>query len=285
MSRLFTFVIHGVTVQLRVDPPELIALAEGLYSACQPRVEDCAPDAPAQIAWENRKPGQTTLVFRGTPVLQATTEAELYFQSEHMLNQMFTIRLDRLLHVHAAAVVTPDGGAWLVCGPSRAGKTSLTLALLLHGWQWLSDEFVFFDPNNLANALGFRRNFNLKEPSFPLFPETASLPHNREFFSHARQTRIRFIDPTDLSPNGWRESAPLSGILLPRFDDQITAPQLERKDSLEAVQVLLGETACWQPWALQFLSRICQELPVLEFAYNHPRHIEPLVEEIQRNSS
>jgi hypothetical protein len=42
--------------------------------------------------------------------------------------------------VHAAAVVDPDGGAWLLAGDSGSGKSTLAWVLVRHGWSLLGDD-------------------------------------------------------------------------------------------------------------------------------------------------
>ncbi len=50
-------------------------------------------------------------------------------------------RIDRAL-MHAAAVVPPDGDAWILVGDSHSGKTTTTMNLMISGWQYLSDDHV-----------------------------------------------------------------------------------------------------------------------------------------------
>jgi hypothetical protein len=50
-------------------------------------------------------------------------------------------RLGRAL-VHAAAVVAPGGGAWLLVGDTHAGKSTTTATLVQAGWGWMADDQV-----------------------------------------------------------------------------------------------------------------------------------------------
>lgn len=276
MSRLFTYSIQNITLHLRVDAPALFQLAACLHSSSCREVKDCSSDTTAEIVWDTNTNGQCTLTLDGQPEADTVTEAALFFLSEHRLTQLFAERLQHLLQLHAATVVDPHGQAWLICGPSRAGKTSLTLAFILSGWRWLSDEYALFAQNDPSTVLGFPRNFNLKETSFPVFPETSGQPHAVEFFSTGRQLRIRFLDPLDLAPGSWQAQAPLKGLILPRWEGNVGQPAIRQISGITAAQVLLGETACWQPWALENITRICREVPVLEFIYSNPRDVAPL---------
>lgn len=51
-------------------------------------------------------------------------------------------RSQRLLVLHAGAVIHPDGGVVVLAGRSGAGKSTLTAALVQAGWGYLTDEAI-----------------------------------------------------------------------------------------------------------------------------------------------
>ena len=55
-----------------------------------------------------------------------------------------------LLH---AAALEHDGGAYVFAGPSGAGKTTLTLALMARGWRLLTEEMVLIDRELAVHGL------------------------------------------------------------------------------------------------------------------------------------
>jgi hypothetical protein len=64
--------------------------------------------------------------------------------------------------VHAAAVVAPSGGAWLLVGDSHAGKSTTVATLSLAGWRYLSDDqVVVAERDGMLRVEGWRRAFNL----------------------------------------------------------------------------------------------------------------------------
>ena len=64
--------------------------------------------------------------------------------------------------VHAAAVVAPSGGAWLLVGDSHAGKSTTVATLALAGWRYLSDDqVVVAERDRMLRVEGWRRAFNL----------------------------------------------------------------------------------------------------------------------------
>ena len=71
------------------------------------------------------------------------------FELPHILANTYTLfplllllRSRRVYHLHAAAVLSPDDGLWLLCGSQRSGKTTLASALGLAGWRPLSDDSI-----------------------------------------------------------------------------------------------------------------------------------------------
>lgn len=57
---------------------------------------------------------------------------------------MLADHCDRYGVFHGGAVVS-KGIAWVLCGPSNAGKSSLSVAALKRGYQYYTDEFVITD--------------------------------------------------------------------------------------------------------------------------------------------
>jgi hypothetical protein len=78
------------------------------------------------------------------------------------------LRARELFYVHAG-VVTVDEKAIVIPGLSRAGKSTLVLALLLSGARYLSDELLVFDPQK-GRALPFLRSLKLRPVCLPSFP-------------------------------------------------------------------------------------------------------------------
>ena len=68
--------------------------------------------------------------------------------------------------VHAAAVVGPDGAAWLLAGDARSGKSTTCATLASAGWGYLSDDQVVLSPcGDEVEVEGWLRPFHLdREP-------------------------------------------------------------------------------------------------------------------------
>ncbi|GEM_PF-2078987 len=279
MSRIQHYANLDAAVRFRIDDPKLEPLASDLHTAALERTEDATPETPADLAWTAAGNGLVQISLAGTPWESPLAETEAFFQSENLITRLFCSKLEARLQLHAAAVATPAGNAWLICGPSRAGKTSLTIAYMLEGWNWLSDELILVEADAPRLLKGFRRNFNLKEPSWKNFPETADLPHRQESWSGHHQANIRFIDPASLRPDAFRAEASLAGILLPRYSPTATPPSLHRVEGLAATQAILPEVSDPSAFLLATIANWIRDLPVFQVIYQDPRTVPAAVRE------
>lgn len=116
---------------------------------------------------------------------------------------MLLTRLRRAL-VHAAAVVAPGGGAWLLPASTFSGKSTTCATLIRGGWNYLSDDQVVLGegPGGEVRAEGWPRPFHLDRG----YTEGIS-----------RGVRSR-VDPGGLGPGRWQRSAPVAGLLFPRVE-------------------------------------------------------------------
>jgi len=139
-------------------------------------------------------------------------------------------RLERAL-VHAAAVVAPGGGAWLLPGGSFNGKTSTCSTLIRGGWSYLCDDHAVLgaDAGGGVRAEGWPRPFHL---------DVGYLAGRSE----GVRTRV---DPDALAPGAWRRAAPVAGLLFPRVDADLPT-RLSRLHPAAALGRLVAES----PWLL-----------------------------------
>lgn len=73
--------------------------------------------------------------------------------------------------LHAAAMASTDGTVTLLAGGSGAGKTTLALALLRHGWAFLADDTVFLGAGEPGpTVLGFADEVDVGGGTADLLP-------------------------------------------------------------------------------------------------------------------
>jgi hypothetical protein len=159
-------------------------------------------------------------------------------------------RMGRAL-VHAAAVVAPDGGTWLLVGDTHSGKTTTTVNLLNAGWRYVSDDHVVLGraANGRVMVEGWPRRFHLDEGW------AAGTPG---------QLRAE-VDPRDRWPGSWLRSAPLAGILAPR----VAAAEPTRLAPLPAADALAALIR-QSPWLLADRAAAPAVLALLQSAAGLP---------------
>ncbi len=159
-------------------------------------------------------------------------------------------RMDRAL-AHAAAVVGPDGRAWLLVGDSHAGKTTTSANLLQAGWRYVSDDQVvlYRAPGGGLGVEGWPRPFHLDEGW-----EGGAPLHRRGS-----------TDPRERWPGRWTRTAPLAGLLFPRVEaDRPTARA--RLPASDALARLLRQS----PWLLADRGAAARVLLLLQEAASLP---------------
>lgn len=161
-------------------------------------------------------------------------------------------RMGRAL-VHAASIVAPDGGAWLLTGDAHAGKSTTTVNLISAGWRFVSDDNVilFRDAEGTLAVEGWPRRFHLDEGW-----ETGEPLHRRGE-----------VDPHERWPGQWLRTAPLAGLLFPRVAAQFPT----QREPLAASQAL-GGLMRQSPWLLADRGAAPGVLSLLRAACEHPSH-------------
>lgn len=167
-----------------------------------------------------------------------TGEGDLY----SMLTITAALLLGRLgrTPVHAGAVSAPGGGALLLAGDARAGKSTTCVNLIAAGWDYLSDDQIvlYRDPEHGTAGAGGRhailvegwpRTFHLDEG----WGEGIATGNRRDF------------EPGSLGAGRWRRTATLEGVLFPVVQaDRPT--RLTTITAADALARLLRQT----PWLL-----------------------------------
>lgn len=162
------FVILGVPVVIHSASCEIIDRAEICYSALP---QHDAADQDCVQADVNMSPeGWTVRVSGRSPVVAEGFLAAIRTLNHELLHGLM-LRCQNLFYVHAG-VVAIDGEALILPGLSRAGKSTLVLALLQQGAEFLSDELLVFDPDNRV-LLPFPRAVKVRDECVGYFPDLA----------------------------------------------------------------------------------------------------------------
>jgi hypothetical protein len=161
-------------------------------------------------------------------------------------------RMHRAL-VHAAAVVAPDGGAWLLAGDTHAGKSTTSVNLIEAGWRFVSDDHVvlFHGADGRPWVEGWPRRFHLDEG----WADGAPVHRRGEVDPHARW------------PGRWLRTAPLAGLLFPRVEADLPTA-ISPFPAADALAGLLRQS----PWLLADRACAAEVLGFLRAACERPAH-------------
>lgn len=196
------------TLGLCLEPPHDLELGPelraNLLATCQPedRESDSAPPGPLlrlcgpPHAW--RLFGNGQLLEHGQS-REAALLAVLRELIEHGCRAA-----NRLLVVHGAGLVGPDGSGLLLIGPGGSGKTTLAAALNAKGWPMLHDDVVPVDLD--GRLLGLGLPITLKAGSWPVLeslrPDLQDAPIRQRFGQSVRLLRPHGQPPTKPVPTG-----------------------------------------------------------------------------------
>ena len=163
-----------------------------------------------------------------------------------------------LYDLHAAALIEPESGCcFLFPGPSRSGKTSLSLRLAASGWHYLSDDVVVMSEGEEGvEARGLRRPFQTSDDSLvghelPRLDDAliAMIPNDSE---------KRSLDPEILFPGQFAPSAHPGVLCFPVITGECQS-RLEQTPKAEAMMRLI--VMC--PWSNYDSSAAREHLRVL----------------------
>lgn len=162
-------------------------------------------------------------------------------------------RMHRAL-AHAAAVVAPNGGAWLLAGDTHAGKSTTVVNLIEAGWRFVSDDHVvlFGDGDGRIGVEGWPRCFHLDQG----WGEDGDPLHRRGE-----------VDPHRRWPGRWQRTAPLAGLIFPRVEANLPT-ELSPFPAAEALAGLMRQS----PWLLADGACAAEVLAFLRAACERPAY-------------
>jgi hypothetical protein len=180
------------------------------------------------------------------------------------------------LFLHAG-VASRDGQAVLVPATMEHGKSSLILALLLQGFDYLSDELGALDPVT-ARALPFPKRITLEQDSLRFFPGLEDRLADRVGLS--AQLPQRYVRPEDVGVRAGGPS-PVRWLVFPTLDWN-GAPRLSSLRRAEAVERMAAN--CFNLYRHQdagvlLLGRLAKEAEAFRLDGGSPRERAALLAE------
>ncbi len=178
------------------------------------------------------------------------TEAVRALNHELLMSVM--LRASELFYVHAA-VVERRGCGIVLPGLSRAGKSTLALALLLEGARFLSDELLAFDwTRGVARA--FPRAIKIRDECAGYFPELAG---RFQGSGEGRFLPFEALSDRKSGPDLLVEEAPVGAVIVPRWSES-EAPSLEPITRGEALLALASSSLNFGTHRTRSVDRLAQ---------------------------
>ncbi len=245
---------------VRSTEPEVGAYLDRVLSALRCGDEGEAPDVWYSITHGNTDPeGTTTLHFGSELVVRAHSTA---FAIETMLwhlNGATEDRAEPFVVLHAAGVAL-DGAGAIISGPSGAGKTTLTAALVRAGFGYLTDEALAIDPGS-GLLQPYPKALSIKKGSWELLPDLRPPPSDLS-------PRVWHVAPTDIRPDAVAGPTPPSLVLLlspSGPDEEANGPGMQEVRRAEALVELFRQSfrSSEPPQALRVLADAVEKMCLL----------------------
>lgn len=133
-----------------------------------------------------------------------------------------------------AALLSRNGQGVLICGDPGAGKTTLSVSLLLAGFGYHSDDIVWIGEGGEAVGAPFAPA--IKAGSWPLLEEMASGAATSEIYLRSDGQRVKYLSPPSAAAQ-----APLRiGSILLLARNGGSAPRVETVTPLEVLTAVLN---------------------------------------------
>ena len=197
----------------------------------------------------------------GRIVGQSSSIAHCFRLVEWQLDMFLSAVVSDRLLLHAGAVAKHNMGV-IFPAVSGSGKSSLTLALLLEGYEYLSDELAVLD-SKTGCISAFPKPLSIKNRD--LFPDLITKnwfgPSNQEI--EAARLRLPdyqpvwYIHADELGATICRKAVPVRYIVFPRYAADLS-PRLIPLDTNDTLQLLLENSVNFPQFAGKGLNLLTQ---------------------------
>lgn len=177
----------ALAVRLRRAPPAPRPAGAQLFFH---GVVRCFADGEDLLLWDGGSLARVAAGGRRVELAVADASLEDPYLFAHvflLIALVLALRWHGLFHLHAGALVAPDGRGLLVVGGAGAGKSTLTVALLEQGCSYLGDDAVLVQAEG-PRLLAFPRAFHLTRRSAAPFPRV--LAHLADALSTGEKRRL-----------------------------------------------------------------------------------------------
>ncbi|MDQ3010959.1 MAG: hypothetical protein M3X11_09685 [Acidobacteriota bacterium] len=158
---------------------------------------------------------------------------------------LLIMRTRQLYHLHAAAIVSPDDKLWLICGAQRAGKTTLTTALGLAGWQPVSDDSLLVGGDEQSAWLTpLKKYFHVGSELLRRWPQLDGIERHHQYLDRTCVGGLEFFNTRELAETKFRR---IDHIVLPQIVNEPIS-RIEPLARSEALLRLAEQSMFFQLW-------------------------------------
>jgi hypothetical protein len=131
---------------------------------------------------------------------QAFIYPEILANTYTLFALLLLLRSRNIYHLHAAAVISPRKELFLLCGEQRSGKTTLTAALGLAGWQPISDDSLLLcETGSGAQLSVFKKSFHLPDQLLTHWRALTQIPRYHHYLDRTCVAGLEFFGTRQLA--------------------------------------------------------------------------------------
>jgi hypothetical protein len=194
--------------------------------------------------------------FTGYCFVSEKTAADHLLLRMHFLEAMVYILLAQryLVPMHAACVANGGSGV-LLCGPSTAGKTTLSFGCARAGWTYVSDDCTWLLPDSRDRiAIGKSHIARFRDDAPQLFPELQGYV-SRPYPNGKLTVEVPMADLPKIQTS---RHCSIDGVVL--IDRRSGAASLERADTERVLEKLLSDMPSYGEEVNAMYTRTIQKL-------------------------
>jgi HprK-related kinase A len=272
------FDILGQHIQIWTNVPALNTTIESLFRSFVDLKPSPEPHLRLAVQFNPQSTGELWqyTVYRDDQVVgQAVDWAHCFRLIEWQIDIFLAEAVQHVYLLHAGAVAH-QGCGLIFPGASGQGKSSLTTALILEGFTYLSDELAVIDPTT-RQVSAFPKPVSIKNPS--LFTERIPTgwfgPEATLVTTASEQLPtyqpVWYAHPADFQVPVSEIPVPVTFIIFPYYDPDC-APKLDPLSKADALHILL-ENAVNSPHfpgkGLRLLAQLAENARCYALQFNH----------------
>jgi hypothetical protein len=162
-----------------------------------------------------------------------------------MFPLLLMLRSRGCYHLHAAGVISPRGRLWLISGSQRSGKTTLTTALGLAGWQPISDDSLLMTIVDGAPRIeALRKYFHLGDALLDRWPALGAIERRHHYLDRTCVAALQFFGASIMAEQPYQR---VDHLLLPRISGE-SSSRIEEISPGNALLTLGEQSVYLQVW-------------------------------------